>query len=207
MNVCPEKRRANSILCAKGSLSTCITTTEVRERCRQYLLESRWVSLRPEISKQALNLKMEENAAFEKATAITRWIYAEFIYEPGMTDVKTHLEQAFSLRKGVCQDFTHVMIGLCRFIGLPARYASGYILSGGGESLVGSQASHAWCEIYLPDSGWIGFDPTNAVLADQRYIKIAVGRDYGDVAPILGSYVGDAVCRMELEVSVERSHP
>ena len=175
MNFCPEKRRANSILCAKGSLSTCITTTEVRERCGQYLLESRWVSLLPEISKQALNLKMGENAAFEKATAITRWIYTEFTYEPGMTDVKTHLEQAFSLRKGVCQDFTHVMIGMCRFIGLPARYASSYILSGGGESLVGSQASHAWCEIYLTDSGWIGFDPTNAVLADQRYIKLRWG--------------------------------
>ena len=133
-----------------------------------------------------------------------RWIYAEFTYEPGTTDVETHLEQAFALRKGVCQDFTHVMIGMCRSIGLPARYASGYILTSGGYSLVGAQASHAWCEVYLPETGWIGFDPTNAVLADQRYVKIAVGRDYGDVAPVLGSYMGGAGCRMEVEVSVER---
>jgi len=176
----------------------------IRERCWQYLLESRWVSLEPEIWRQALDLTMAETAVFEKAAAVMRWIYAEFTYEPGTTDVETHLEQAFALRKGVCQDFTHVMIGMCRSIGLPARYASGYILTGGGESLVGAQASHAWCEVYLPETGWIGFDPTNAVLADQRYVKIAVGRDYGDVAPIHGSYMGGAGCRMEVEVSVER---
>jgi transglutaminase-like putative cysteine protease len=176
----------------------------IRERCWQYLLESRWVSLEPEIWKQALDLTMAENAVFEKAAAIMRWIEAEFTYEPGTTDVETHLEQAFAQRKGVCQDFTHVMIGMCRTIGLPARYASGYILTGGGETLVGAQASHAWCEVYLPETGWIGFDPTNAVLADQRYVKIAVGRDYGDVAPIHGSYTGGAGCRMEVEVSVER---
>ena len=176
----------------------------IRERCWQYLLESRWVSLEPRIWRQTLDLTMAETAVFEKAAAVMRWIYAEFTYEPGTTDVETHLEQAFALRKGVCQDFTHVMIGMCRSIGLPARYASGYILTGGGESLVGAQASHAWCEVYLPETGWIGFDPTNAVLADQRYVKIAVGRDYGDVAPIHGSYMGGAGCRMEVEVSVER---
>lgn len=176
----------------------------IRELCWQYLLESRWISLPPEIWRQALDLTIAEDAVFEKAAAIMRWIYAEFTYEPGTTNVETHLEQAFALRKGVCQDFSHVMIGMCRAIGLPARYASGYILTGSGESLVGAQASHAWCEVHLPEAGWIGFDPTNAVLADQRYVKIAVGRDYGDVAPILGSYMGGAGCRMEVEVSVER---
>jgi transglutaminase-like putative cysteine protease len=159
----------------------CYDDPTIREHCWQYLLESRWVSLPPE-----------------------RWIHEAFTYEPGTTDVETHLEQAFALRKGVCQDFTHVMIGMCRAIGLPARYASGYILTGGRDSLVGAQASHAWCEVYLPETGWIGFDPTNSVLADQRYVKIAVGRDYGDVAPIHGSYIGSAGCRMEVEVSVER---
>lgn len=182
----------------------CYDDPTIRERCWQYLLESRWVSLPPEIWRQALDLTMAEPAVFEKAAAIMRWIHEEFTYEPGTTDVETHLEQAFALRKGVCQDFTHVMIGMCRAIGLPARYASGYILTGGRDSLVGAQASHAWCEVYLPETGWIGFDPTNSVLADQRYVKIAVGRDYGDVAPIHGSYIGSAGCRMEVEVLVER---
>ncbi len=182
----------------------CYDDRTIREHCWQYLLESRWVSLPPEIWRQALDLTMAETAVFEKAAAIMRWIHEEFTYEPGTTDVETHLEQAFALRKGVCQDFTHVMIGMCRAIGLPARYASGYILTGGRDSLVGAQASHAWCEVYLPETGWIGFDPTNSVLADQRYVKIAVGRDYGDVAPIHGSYIGSAGCRMEVEVLVER---
>ena len=182
----------------------CYDDPTIREHCWQYLLESRWVSLPPEIWRQALDLTMAETAVFEKAAAIMRWIHEAFTYEPGTTDVETHLEQAFALRKGVCQDFTHVMIGMCRAIGLPARYASGYILTGGRDSLVGAQASHAWCEVYLPETGWIGFDPTNSVLADQRYVKIAVGRDYGDVAPIHGSYIGSAGCRMEVEVLVER---
>ena len=121
----------------------CYDDPSIRERCCQYLLGSRWVSLEPEIWKKSLDLTDGESAVFEKAAAIMRWIYAEFTYEPGTTDVETHLEQAFALRKGVCQDFTHVMIGMCRAIGLPARYASGYILTGGGEALVGAQASHA----------------------------------------------------------------
>lgn len=178
--------------------------SSIRERCWQYLLESKWVSLSPEIWKQALDLTIAHSSVFEKAAVIMRWIHTEFSYEPGITDVDTHLEHAFALRKGVCQDFTHVMIGMCRAIGLPARYASGYIFTGGRESLVGAQASHAWCEVYLPDTGWIGFDPTNAVLADQRYVKVAVGRDYEDVAPVRGSYIGSSGCRMEVEVSVER---
>jgi transglutaminase-like putative cysteine protease len=190
--------------CGYSDGMNCYDDPTIREHCWQYLLESRWVSLPPEIWRQALDLTMAETAVFEKAAAIMRWIHEEFTYEPGTTDVETHLEQAFALRKGVCQDFTHVMIGMCRAIGLPARYASGYILTGGRDSLVGAQASHAWCEVYLPETGWIGFDPTNSVLADQRYVKIAVGRDYGDVAPIHGSYIGSAGCRMEVEVSVER---
>ncbi len=96
------------------------------------------------------------------------------------------------------------MLGMCRSLGIPARYASGYIYTGEGDSLVGAQASHAWCEVYLPTDGWIGFDPTNAVLADDRYIKVAVGRDYEDVTPIHGEFKGNAECRMDVEVSVKR---
>ena len=176
----------------------------IMDRCREFLQESRWVSKRPDIWRQAVEITESEDAVFEKAAAIMRWIHSEFSYEPGITDAETHLETAFSLRKGVCQDFAHVMLGMCRTLGIPARYASGYIYTGGTDSLVGDQASHAWCEIYLPGTGWTGFDPTNAVLADDRYIKIAVGRDYGDVAPIHGSFKGRAECVMNVEVAVKR---
>jgi len=89
-------------------------------------------------------------------------------------------------------------------IGVPARYASGYLYNGPRDSLVGAQASHAWCEVYLPHAGWIGFDPTNNTLADERYVKVAVGRDYEDVAPVEGSYLGTGHCRLEIKVDVER---
>jgi len=179
-------------------------TPEIRETCGRFLGESGWVSLSPEIREQAVDVTRSEDAVFEKTAAIMRWINAGFTYEPGITDAETHLETAFKLRKGVCQDFTHIMLGMCRSLGIPARYASGYIYTGGKDALIGAQASHAWCEAYLPETGWIGFDPTNAVLADDRYIKVAIGRDYGDVAPIHGKYKGSAECRMEVSVSVER---
>ena len=114
------------------------------------------------------------------------------------------MEEAFAHRHGVCQDFTHVMLGMCRSVGLAARYASGYLFNGPLDRLVGAQASHAWCEVYLPGAGWIGFDPTNNTLADDRYLKVAVGRDYDDVAPVTGSYVGTSHCHMEVEVAVSR---
>jgi transglutaminase-like putative cysteine protease len=114
------------------------------------------------------------------------------------------MEEAFALKMGVCQDFTHVMIGMCRAIGIPARYVSGYLYSGSHGSLVGAQASHAWCEVYLPHGGWVGFDPTNATLADSRYVKVAVGRDYDDVTPIQGTYHGSGHNWMEVSVMVER---
>jgi transglutaminase-like putative cysteine protease len=118
--------------------------------------------------------------------------------------VNTHLEEAFALRRGVCQDFTHVMLGLCRAVGIPARYASGYLYNGPRDHLVGSQASHAWPEVFFPGVGWIGFDPTNETLADERYIKIAVGRDYDDVAPVRGTYHGSGHCKMAVTVEVEK---
>ena len=179
-------------------------SSEITEKFNAYLGESRWVSFSPETRKHADDVTRSEDAVFEKAAAIMRWINAEFSYEPGVTDAETHPETALRLRKGVCQDFAHVMLGMCRTLGIPARYASGYIYTGGGTALIGAQASHAWCEIYLPDTGWIGFDPTNAVLADDRYIKVAVGRDDGDVAPIDGRYRGQADVRMDVEVTVTR---
>ena len=122
----------------------------------------------------------------------------------GTTGVSTQVEESFQMRRGVCQDFTHVMLAMCRAVGVAARYASGYLYNGPRDTLVGAQASHAWCEVYLPAAGWIGFDPTNNTLADERYVKIAVGRDYDDVAPVVGSYHGHGHCRMEVHVEVEK---
>jgi len=181
-----------------------ISDPAVREWMWTYLQESRWVSKVPEIWRAAVDATFGLRSVFDQAEALMTWIHREFRYESGVTAVNTHLEEVFGLRQGVCQDFTHVMIGMCRAIGLPARYASGYLYNGPQGVLLGSQASHAWCEVYLPEAGWTGFDPTNNTLADERYVKIAVGRDYDDVAPIEGSYRGTAHCRMEVHVEVTR---
>jgi transglutaminase-like putative cysteine protease len=177
---------------------------EVRERIWPFLQDSNRVSQLPDVWRQAVDVTYGLAAVFDKASAVMEWIHREFRYEPGATGVKAHLSESFALRRGVCQDFTHVMLGMCRAVGVPARYASGYLYNGPKDSLVGAQASHAWCEVYLPTAGWIGFDPTNNTLADERYVKIAVGRDYDDVAPVTGSYHGTAHCRMEVRVEVER---
>lgn len=178
--------------------------SSIREQIWPYLQESRWVSRHPEVWRQAVDVTVPFKAVFDQANALMEWVYREFRYESGVTNVNTHLEEAFQMRRGVCQDFTHVMLGLCRAVGIPARYASGYLYNGPRDTLVGAQASHAWAEVYLPAAGWIGFDPTNNTLADERYVKISVGRDYEDVAPVRGSYNGTGHCRMEVQVEVEK---
>jgi transglutaminase-like putative cysteine protease len=176
----------------------------IHERIWPFLQESARVTKFPDVWRQALDITHGLHPVFEKACAVMDWIHREFQYVPGATGVKACLEESFALKRGVCQDFTHVMLGMCRAIGIPARYASGYLYNGPTDSLVGAQASHAWCEIHLPSAGWIGFDPTNNNLADERYVKIAVGRDYDDVAPVTGSYHGTEHCRMDVRVEVEK---
>ena len=117
------------------------------------------------------------------AQALSEAIYSGFEYVPGSTDISTPLEEFIEGRRGVCQDYAHLMLAAARSRGIPARYVSGYVW--GGEH--GTGATHAWAELYLPGSGrWQGFDPTNNVLVAGHHIKIAVGRDYSDVPPTNG---------------------
>ncbi len=189
---------------AKEAVLADLRNPSIKERVWPFLQESRLISRPPDIWRAAVDLTVGYASIFQQALAIMHWIHETFTYDVFATQVNTHMEESFSLRMGVCQDFTHVMIGMCRSVGIPARYASGYLYNGPRGHLVGAQSSHAWCEVYLPQGGWIGFDPTNATLADARYVKIAVGRDYDDVAPIQGTYYGSAHCRMEISVTVER---
>lgn len=180
-----------------------INTPEIRERTWSFLQPSRYVSFPPPLWRQAVDLTKGVDSILDQAMTISSWVHDHFTYQPDSTHVHTHLEEVYETRAGVCQDFTHVLIGLCRAAAIPARYASGYLYNGPRDRLIGSQASHAWAEIYLPLSGWVGLDPTNATIADERYIKVAVGRDYDDVAPIKGSYAGTAQARMQVDVHVE----
>jgi transglutaminase-like putative cysteine protease len=132
------------------------------------------------------------------------YVNTHFTYDTKATSVFTDVDEAVSGRAGVCQDFAHVLIGLCRLAGIPARYVSGYIFSAEGVAVLGAEASHAWCEAYLPPYGWLGFDPTNNRLADDRFVKLAIGRDYRDVSPVRGIYKGTSSASMDVNVAVQR---
>ena len=126
-----------------------------------------------------------------------------FTYTKEATSVRTTIDESIRARAGVCQDYAHILVALCRFYGIPARYASGYIYSGQEGSVLGAEASHAWCEAYLGQHGWVGFDPTNDTLIDDRFARIGVGRDYRDVSPVRGVYKGAAGSNMSVNVAME----
>jgi transglutaminase-like putative cysteine protease len=130
-------------------------------------------------------------------------IHRTFTYDTTATTVRSGIDEAIRLRAGVCQDFAHIVIALARLIGIPARYVSGYLYGGQEGAVLGAEASHAWCELYLPPHGWVGIDPTNDVLIDDRFAKIGVGRDYHDLSPVRGVYKGASRSTMSVNVEME----
>ncbi|MCP1197815.1 transglutaminase family protein [Notoacmeibacter sp. MSK16QG-6] len=122
-------------------------------------------------------------------------------YTSGATHVGTTAVEAFEQGQGVCQDFSHIFLAAARHLGIPARYASGYFVSGDD---IGGEASHGWAETYLNGLGWVGFDPTNRKCPDERYVRIASGRDYNDACPISGVRVGAEGERLSVNLAVEQ---
>lgn len=135
---------------------------------------------------------------------LMRRIHSEFKYDTTATDVTTSLATVFQSRRGVCQDFAHVMIGCLRSLGLAARYTSGYLRTHpppGQPRLIGADASHAWVAVWVPESGWVDFDPTNNLNPSEEHVTLAFGRDFSDVTPLRGVILGGG--RHSLEVSVD----
>lgn len=143
------------------------------------------------------------------AQAASDLIHERFEYVKGATHVHSSIEDSLSKGAGVCQDFAHLLLGVVRMRGLPARYVSGYLVPGRGngkdakqEEVIGGQASHAWAEVLIPNQGWTGFDPTLGKPVGLRHVRVAYGRDYGDVAPVRGVYRGRAGQRLSVDVCV-----
>ena len=134
---------------------------------------------------------------------LNRAIYHSFEYESGITQVHSPIEVALKGRQGVCQDFSHIMIAVARQWGIPARYVSGYMYHRGNRDRSEADATHAWVEAWLPDLGWVGFDPTNNVMAMERHVRAAVGRDYSDVPPTRGTFKGLADTELSIAVAIE----
>ena len=136
------------------------------------------------------------------AQAVMKAVYTALSYAPGTTTVKTTAAEALALGRGVCQDFAHLMIACCRSLGLPARYVSGYVFAPRRGS---AAASHAWTDVFVPGHGWLSLDPTHDAAQTGSYVRLAVGRDYGDVPPTRGVYKGTGREAMRVDVAVEQA--
>lgn len=132
-------------------------------------------------------------------------IHRQFRFDTEATQIATPLLEVLARRRGVCQDFAHLMIGCLRALGLPARYVSGYLLTApppGQPRLIGADASHAWISVHCPRNGWVDFDPTNDVLPDLGHVTIAWGRDFGDVSPLRGVILGGGAHELDVRVTM-----
>jgi transglutaminase-like putative cysteine protease len=141
----------------------------------------------------------------EATVAFCNQIHQTFSFDTTRTEVSSPLDDVLSKAGGVCQDFAHLAVGCLRTLGLAARYVSGYIETEpppGEPKSIGSDASHAWCSVWIPDHGWLDFDPTNGIVSPDRHVTIGWGRDYADVAPVRGVVVGPA-SEQSLAVSVD----
>ncbi len=137
-------------------------------------------------------------------------MYTEFSYDKTASTIDTTVAQILENRKGVCQDFAHLTISCLRSLGLAARYVSGYLETlptPGKPKLIGSDASHAWVALFIPDFGWVDFDPTNNLVVGESHITLAWGRDYGDVAPVKGVVMGGGSHRLTVSVNVAAQKP
>lgn len=165
-------------------------------RIFDFLQESRFVDLSPETWKLALDATEGATDTWQAALAIMRFIHTRTKYEAKSTNVHTHMSDVLRDRRGVCQDFAHVMLGLCRALKIPALYVSGYLAT------EAASATHAWVEVLIPGIGWRALDPTHNRQLDETYVKIAVGRDYADVPPVTGNYKGTTDRKMEVTVKI-----
>ena len=170
-------------------------------RAYEFIFDSPFVPLSPELAAYAKPSFPAGRPLADAVKELSHRIYTEFLYKPKSTSIETPLAQVLRARRGVCQDFAHVLIGAIRSLHLAARYVSGYLRS--GEDVTGSEASHAWVSAFIPGYGWLDLDPTNDVIPSEGHITLAWGRDYGDVPPFKGISLGGGGHRIEVDVKVQ----
>lgn len=179
------------------------------EMLAEFHTSSPYVPLTVELWREAQDVVGESRTdVWNDVRRLGDHVHRTFNYRPNSTGVHTLATDALRLRSGVCQDFAHVHLGLCRSLGIPARYVSGYFFNPTRRPRE-NEASHAWIEAWLPSAGWIAYDPTHARPADERYVRIAVGRDYTDIRPVSGTYRGAPTRSLRVDVCVRqvRSSP
>ena len=169
--------------------------------------ESQHVTLNNELFQYACLSFLPGKGLVESVIHLMNRVHKDFKFVSGHTTISTPLEIILKTRKGVCQDFAHLCIGFLRSQGLAARYVSGYIETlapEGKTKLVGTDASHAWMSVYLPEVGWVDFDPTNNLVPSDQHITLAWGRDFADVSPMKGVVFSTGKQALQVEVDVRR---
>lgn len=148
-----------------------------------------------------LAAEVPQGPQLERLHALMKLVFDGIKWVPGSTATSTTAEEALGQATGVCQDHAHIFSAAARVLGMPARYVSGYLLMDGGAEQV---ASHAWAEAHVDGLGWVGFDCTNDVCPDERYVRLACGRDYREAAPVSGIIMGQANERLAVSITVEQ---
>jgi len=167
----------------------------------EFVFDSTYAAAAPALADYARTSFEPGRPLLDATLDLSHRIHAEFTYKPKSTSIETPLLDTLRNKRGVCQDFSHVMIGSLRSMGLAARYVSGYLRS--GANYQGAEASHAWVSVFFPGTGWVDFDPTNDVVPDTGHLTVAYGRDYGDVTPVKGIALGGGRQTVEVEVRVD----
>ncbi len=178
-----------------------------REMLAEFYNGSHYVPLEVELWREAQDALAEGRSdVWNDVRRLGEHVYRRFAYRPHTTGVNTRATDVLKLRMGVCQDFAHVLLGLCRSVGIPARYVSGYFFNNTRRPRE-IEASHAWIEAWIPGHGWAAYDPTHDRVADDRYVKVAVGRDYADIRPVNGTYRGAPTRELKVNVTVREARP
>ena len=176
---------------------------------RQYILNSPMIPVMPELRVYAEQSFLKDRPLFDAVEDLSTRLYTDFTYDPDFTTIATPLDDVIKHRRGVCQDFAHLGIGCLRALGFAARYVSGYIETEpppDTEPLSGADASHAWFSVYLPQLGWVDFDPTNNQMPAEQHITLAWGRDYADVTPLKGVVFGSGTHALSVAVDCKREN-
>jgi transglutaminase-like putative cysteine protease len=176
-----------------------------REMLAEFYTESQYVPLGDELSDEAdVALAGGRSDVWGDVRRLASHIHRTVTYRPRATGVDTLATDVLEIRMGVCQDFAHLHLGLCRSLGIPARYVSGYFFNNALRPRE-VEASHAWTEAWIPGHGWAAFDPTHDRVADDRYVRLAIGRDYADIRPVNGTYRGAPTRSMKVDVAVRQA--
>ncbi len=175
---------------------------------KEYILDSSLIFRSAQFADYAADLFFDQAYVIPALQAFTHRIFSDFIFDSVATNVNTPPEQVLKQRRGVCQDFAHVAIACLRSLGFPARYVSGYIETlppPGQQKLVGADASHAWFAVFIPEVGWVEFDPTNDLMPNGQHIVTGWGRDFADVTPLQGViFEGGGTAALQVAVDVQR---